>query len=636
MRTIATFVSLARGAARADISHGPWSALPRWPGTPKSASWKALAALAVVLSACASDACGGAREAGPPPAPKVEFWYPPDAATAPGTAEIAPEAAPGEPPAGEPAAQDKALATPDQPPPGFEPTPRTPGSKAAKQNSSLGINIGQVTYYAEQIVFLDLVKQAPDWGLNAGGVLPKLDEHGWPKALLPGHQAGFVTSAGKGGRFVILYEGSGNLDITHGGAKLSSSPGRDVINLERGDAHFTLTRTDPKNPMRNIRIVPIEHERDHAQVIFHPRFLELVKPFSVLRFMDFQQINGSKQRRWQDRPKPDDYSQGTEKGAAIEYAIELCNRVRADCWLNVPHMADDDYVRRYAALVAERLDPDLRAYIEYSNEVWNFDHGDWIQQQGEKRGMPKEWDTRLRYQAERSVEIFDIFEKALGRQRLVRVLAGQFWDLRLQILLDYKKAYEHADAIAIAPYFCGELAGDETVAQLRPLSAQQIAQKCDEDIERVRERMKGIKKLADHYKLPLIGYEGGQHLVTGGGVHEDEKLQKKLDEVQRLPIMGKAYEHYLSMWREEGGEVMVLYKLVESSSKWGRWGLLENMWQPMAAAPKWMATMSFMQRQPRWWADGRGGARGQSKGAPAPPAGGAPGAAREQSKAGKE
>jgi hypothetical protein len=506
---------------------------------------------------------------------------------------------------------------------------KTPQNKPPKQRSSLGVNLGAVNYYADQITFLDLMKQAPDWGLNSGGLLPKLDEHGWPKALVAGHQAGFVANAGKGGRFVILYEGSGKLEVTHGGQTVSSAPGRDVIALERGDAHFTLVHTDAKNPMRKIRIVPIENEQDHEQQIFHPRFLELVKPFSVLRFMDFLAINGSKERRWQDRPKPDDYSQGTEKGAAIEYAIALCNRVRADCWLNIPHMADDDYVRHYAALVAEQLDPDLRAYVEYSNEVWNFDHGDWIQQAGERAGMPKHWDTRLRYQAKRSVEIFAIFEKALGRKRLVRVLAGQSWDLRLQILLDYNKAYEHADAIAIAPYFCGELAGDETVAQLRPLSAQQIAERCDKDIERVRELMKSLKKVADHYKLPLIGYEGGQHLVTGGGVHEDEKLQNKLNEVQRLPIMGKAYEHYLSMWRDEGGEIMVLYKLVESSSKWGRWGLLENMWQPLAAAPKYMATMSFLQRQPRWWAEARGSAREPEKDAPgeAPPA-----AARKASK----
>jgi hypothetical protein len=574
-------------------------------------AWRAFAVAAMLVSACACNACGAAPR---PAAPEPQIWTPPPApATPPAQASPAPlQAAP------EAAAPDAAPPSAANDAPLVESAPGAPAGKLGGQRSSLGINLGAITYYADQIVFLDLMKQAPDWGLNNGGVMPQLDEHGWPKALAPGHQAGFITNAGKGGRFVILYEGSGKLDITHGGTTISSAPGRDVIALERGEVHFTLVRTDPKNPMRNIRIVPLENEQDYDKQIFHPRFLELVRPFSVLRFMDFFQINGSQQRRWQDRPKPDDYTQGTPKGAAIEYAIELCNRVHADCWLNVPHMADDDYLRHYAQLVAQRLDPTLRAYLEYSNEVWNFEHGNWIQQAGERVGMPHEWDTRLRYQAKRSVEMFDIFEKALGKQRIVRVLAGQAWDLRLQILLDYNKAYQHADAVAVAPYFCGELAGDETAPSLRALSAQQIAERCDQDIERVRGLMKSLKKVADHYKLPLIGYEGGQHLVTGGGFHADEKLQEKLSEAQRLPTMGKAYEHYLSMWRDEGGEIMVLYKLVEGASKWGRWGLLENMWQPIASAPKYMATLAFLQRQPRWWKD------------PGPQGGAAPGKASKE------
>jgi hypothetical protein len=68
-----------------------------------------------------------------------------------------------------------------------------PGAK-----SSLGVNLGAVRYYAQQIMFLDLAKQAADWGLNSGGVMPQLDAQGWPVALQPGHGAGFVANAGKG------------------------------------------------------------------------------------------------------------------------------------------------------------------------------------------------------------------------------------------------------------------------------------------------------------------------------------------------------------------------------------------------------------------------------------------------------
>jgi hypothetical protein len=560
---------------------------PRW-----------LMLLAAVLAACSSDACATKN---PWPARKgerMEPWQPEAHSGSQAPAPAAPvEGAP------------QALAEPT-------PAPIAPARALApgqKQNSSVGVNIGKVDYYAEQVVFLDLTKQAADWGLGSGGQMPELDEHGFPRALAPGHQAGFIANAGKGGMFVLLYEGAGKLEVAFGGKTLVSAPGRDVLQLDGGEAHFRMLQTDPANPMRKIHIVPLEREADHEQVLFHPKFLELARPFSVLRFMDFFQINGSKQVHWRDRATPEDFTQGTEKGSAIEYAIALCNQLRADCWFNIPHMADDDYVRHYAALIKEKLAPDLKAYVEYSNEVWNFEHGNWIQTEGERHGLPKTWDTRLQWQAKRSVQIFDIFEKTLGKKRLVRVLAGQFWDLRLQILCDYEQAFQHADALAIAPYFCGELAGDETVGQIRALSSEQIAQRCDADIEHNRARLKGIKELANRYKLRLIGYEGGQHLVTGGAQHADEALQRKLNDVQRTATMGKSYTHYLNAWRDDGGEIMVLYKLVEGFSKWGRWGLLENMWQDPSQAPKYSATLSFMQHQPRWWSDASSDARSDAR-----------------------
>lgn len=36
-------------------------------------------------------------------------------------------------------------------------------------------------------------------------------------------------------------------------------------------------------------------------------------------------------------------------------------------------MADDDYVTNLAVLIKQNLNPNLNAYIEYSNEVWNWE-----------------------------------------------------------------------------------------------------------------------------------------------------------------------------------------------------------------------------------------------------------------------
>jgi hypothetical protein len=575
---------------------------------------------ALLLSlACLLAACGGKvppyvsaeRDAG------IRYWQPdPAAVAAAKAAQQTPDAGVIEPvPAEEPVVAG----------PGDAPVEQDAALKKAQnkrpivgaprpEKPALGVNIGQVEYFSKQIMFLDLMKQAADWGLNSGGITPKVDKNGWVKSLLAGKRAGFVANAGKGGRYVILYEGDGEVSVTNG-QTLSHAAGRDVVQLNGGETHFTIEKSDSQNPLRNIRIVPIENEHNHEAELFHPKFLSLVKPFSVLRFMDYARTNNSKQARWSDRATPEYFSQGTERGGAIEYAIALCNRVQADCWFTLPHMVDDDYVRRYAELVRDLLDPKLRAYVEYSNEVWNFEHGEWIQQAGVRVGMKKEWDTRLRYQARRSVQIFDIFEKALGRQRLVRVLAGQCWDLRLSILLDFEKAYEHADAVAIAPYFGFEISEDENIPKLKGQTAAQVIEKTIQGLDAQHALLKQLKKIADDRKLPLIGYEGGQHLATGGAFHEQIAVQNLLDQVNRHPRMGDAYTKYLELWRDEGGQVMVLYKLVDEYSKWGRWGLLEDMWQPVGSAPKYLASMSFMQRQKRWWSEPKSDAHSPNKSA---------------------
>jgi hypothetical protein len=472
--------------------------------------------------------------------------------------------------------------------------------------AALGVNLGQVNYYNSQIAFLDLVKQAPDWGLGSGGQPPPVDAHGWPTSIAPGRAAGFMANAGAGGRFVALWEGDGDLRLDRGGRAGEGKPGRLEMALDGGPAEFLVVRTNPKNPLRNLHIVPAEHEADHERQLFHPRFLEILRPFGVVRFLDFLRINGSELARWADRPRPDDFSQGTARGVALEYAIELCNRLRADCWILIPHQADDEYVAKAAEMIRDRLDPSLQVYVEYSNEIWNFPHGEWCQRAGEKLGMPREWDTRLRYQAHRSLEIFRAFERALGRERLVRVLAGQTWDLRLRILLEWEEAWRQADAVAIAPYFCDELAGDRQLPGIRGLDAAAVAGRCLADVERVRPRVRSARALAARLGLPLLAYEGGQHLATGGAHHPDAALQGLLDAANRHPDMGRAYARYLDMWREEGGQLMVLYKLVESYSRWGRWGLLENMWQPVEAAPKYRTAVEFLRSQRPWW----GGAAG--------------------------
>lgn len=37
----------------------------------------------------------------------------------------------------------------------------------------------------------------------------------------------------------------------------------------------------------------------------------------------------------------------------------------------MPHLADDDYYREFARLVKRTLRPDVKVYVEWSNEPWH-------------------------------------------------------------------------------------------------------------------------------------------------------------------------------------------------------------------------------------------------------------------------
>ena len=154
--------------------------------------------------------------------------------------------------------------------------------------------------------------------------------------------------------------------------------------------------------------------------------------------------------------------------AYTQVMIALANVLQADPWLCLPHMATDSYVRSFAALVSAQLQKSLRAYIEYSNEVWNgmFGQTDYAKQKGIALGLNlynngaqrDDYIGLVRYYSLRSQQIFDLFYSVYGSaqapSRLVRVMATQavvpfFTDTIMQ----YGSARTKTDAFAIAPYF---------------------------------------------------------------------------------------------------------------------------------------------------------------------------------------
>jgi hypothetical protein len=63
---------------------------------------------------------------------------------------------------------------------------------------------------------------------------------------------------------------------------------------------------------------------------------------------------------------------GLTTGVPIEIQVALCNELGADLWYNFPFHYDDASCAATAAYVRDNLNANLKAYFEYSNEVWNW------------------------------------------------------------------------------------------------------------------------------------------------------------------------------------------------------------------------------------------------------------------------
>ncbi len=496
----------------------------------------------------------------------------------------------------------------------------TNATAAPNDGASLGINLGGVTYWSSEIVFVDLFKhsqtfksQAPGKSYGRGGPLD-LTENGWVRSLAPGGQFAdsIVLSRPRlgypEGVYTCLYDGKGKISFGHGVETIDQQPG--VVHIRvRADQNLLslrVTETDRNDPVRDIRVILPGFEKAYETQPFHPDFLKRWERFSTLRFMDFQRTNNSKQTDWSNRAAPALQTQGTDAGVALEYLIQLSNTLEADPWFCMPHLATDDYVRSFARMVKARLDSDRKVYIEYSNECWNgiFAQARYCRERGKELGLSdNDYQAQLCYYSKRAVEIFQIWEEVFeGTDRLVRVLAAQSanpWSS--EQVMDFEEAYKHADALGIAPYFGNALGDPKKQDETSRMTVDQILDKCAEYIAKGNETIAKQAELANQRGLRLVAYEGGQHLVGHGGAENNKPLMELFHAANRHPRMKQLYLDYLTGWKQNGGTLMVIFSSMGTYSKWGSWGLLEYHGQPTTEAPKYQAVLDFMNANPQWW-----------------------------------
>ncbi|MCU0535620.1 MAG: cadherin-like domain-containing protein [Hydrococcus sp. Prado102] len=514
----------------------------------------------------------------------------------------------------------------------------------------MGVNLAKIADWSTQLPFVNAFRssrswmtQDPEkfiWNTNETSSI-RLDSNGWVTYVPKREDSPAYTAVGTlmyremngrypGGKYIVLYNGEGTLEYGFDAKKdkTSSRPGRDVIDVTPSDAGIWLQirSTDPKgtgNYIRDIRVIPAANESTYQSQIFNPKFIDKIKNFDSLRFMEWMETNNSRQSQWSDRPTPQK-ARYTQQGVPVEIMVKLANQADIDPWFTMPHNASNDYIANFARYVRDNLESGRKVYVEYSNEVWNvqFKQSQWALDQakqlwpGSKRS---DYELRLDYYSKRTTEVMQIWDKEFGssKDKVIGVMGGQAansWVSKRTLSYEWTsqpqshKAYG-IDAIAIAPYYGYYLGEPGNAAEIEGWTrdADGGLKKLFDELTQGGVHSKGPTggalqqsygwmashaDIAQKEGLQLLAYEGGSHVTGINGTENNSAITKLFIAAHRDPRMGDIYKEYLQKWYELGGDLFVNYKDIYAPAKWGSWGLLEHV--DDTSSPRWNAAMDVI------------------------------------------
>ncbi len=566
--------------------------------------------------------------------------------------------------------------------PGEEPDPDPEPEPIEGASPSVGINLANINDYNGQGAFLNLMQTARDWGSidnsyqrNNGdqtGIL-SFDENGWVTSIDDPDVIAYYTPimtelAGNGasfeaGRYVVRYEGEGTLgiDASFGGGPgsavvVESEPGRMVFDYTPGDGTVRLyvadLSDDPADYVRNIEVVyePYEPLLDQGE-IFAPAFLESLSGFNSIRFMNWMNVNHETGNWYSEGAEfhtvdvddillPDHYTfsraaldHGIE-GIPVELMVELANKTGTDPWFTIPFGATNEYIEAFGSYVRDNLEPNLKAYFEYGNEVWNLGFSSTYEAiaLGQELFGEDTWNAGQQYYAIDAARMSQILQTLWGDDpddQLITVLSKQTTDN--QALLDWMMQAPNFvalgedvpeqfaaiaglsphevgfDALGITSYFHTDFRDnqEEVMAMVPNGTDEEWAAVIDRMINGENGMMEraeiwaAIAEDAGSYGLQIVGYEGNQHIGPTDG---NTDYQAFLDELFARPEMGDVLSLMLETWQSIGGGQMEVFQDVGISSA-GRWGLRAHQFDENTAQLD--AVTEFSETNGMWWGDDR-------------------------------
>lgn len=483
-----------------------------------------------------------------------------------------------------------------------------------------GTNMSRLVDWGTDLPFVDMMKNCREWyskdntGEFESGQIANMTfrADGYPTQI-PQTVAGLPqrvatiwakTDGWEPGRYVVLFDGSGTLHFDGADSVSVVTPNRYTFALhipEGKQIQMIIETSSAADPVRNIRIVKASYETTYLTHPFNPHWIEKLRMFNAVRFMDWGHTNHWGQQNefdfsipglvdWSGRARYDYYTWATSKGIPYEMMVRLMNDYDLDGWVCVPHRTSANYKTNMARYFRDNVEPSRHLYVEYSNEIWNwiFGQAKWVDSVycvAAGAGWPEGFMIPI----QNNLDIWTA-EYAGQLGRITRVV-GSFTGYR-----DATKRYTYPlnrssyDAIAPTFYFGLNEAGDSILdragaSATTAMLAAQVRANMPNELAAIR----GIKQIADSVGKKMIFYEGGNH-ITSIPFGDSATYCHAIVNISRDTTIYNLYTAwYDSIATLQSGteplQCMNFSFISKPDCQYGSWGIWETLYQDTVALP---------------------------------------------------
>jgi hypothetical protein len=130
------------------------------------------------------------------------------------------------------------------------------------------------------------------------------------------------------GVYTCFYEGDGNITFGFDAKVISMRKGMiktqvTPSTVQDNGIYLQITATNPSNPIRNIRVIMPGFKHTAERMPFHPLFLDSIRKYKTLRFMDWALTNNAQDVEFSNRIRPNFVSQAWRGKTHLPILMQL-------------------------------------------------------------------------------------------------------------------------------------------------------------------------------------------------------------------------------------------------------------------------------------------------------------------------